>query len=235
MRASVATARESREATARLAGQLLPHEHEGAPQAVDLLATDDELGLVDKEVANVVAIVRPNVAKLATRDIRAVGVALNAAAKLTRRTVLLTAPDVLGLLEGLRLLVLRQRRVVAREVLEEGGLVHLGARGAAGAAVHVHRELAALGDASASLGLGVARDDARELDVEVHVVRHVADAVEEDLALLAERRHGRERLRHRLDREAGVATPRRPPEGGGRVARKLLVDEAHGQNIVVGA
>ena len=38
--------------------------------------------------------------------------------------------------------------------------------------------------------------------MEVHVVRHIADAVEEDLALLAKGRHGRERLRHRLDREA---------------------------------
>ena len=116
LRAGVATARESVRRRPDLPDSP-PHEHEGTPQAVDLLTADDELGLVDKEVANVVAIVRPNIAKLTARDIRAVGVALNAATELTRRTVLLTAPDILRLLEGLRLLVLRQRRVVAREVL----------------------------------------------------------------------------------------------------------------------
>ena len=233
LRSCVAATCELGQATATLASQLLPAEQEGTPQLIHLLTTDDQLRLVDQEVTRVVAVVAPRVTELRADRVGAVGVTLHAARELTTRTVLLAAPDVLGLLERLRLLIGGHVVVVHGEVLEESGLVHLGTRVARGTTVHEDWELTTRGDARAVLSLGVARDKTGKGDVNIEEINHISNAVQEDLALLAKVRACVEGLSERLNREAGVTLPGRAEEGGLRVSSDALVDEPLCKNIVV--
>ena len=125
LRAGVAATCELGETTTRLTRKLLPAEEEGTPELVDLLTTDDQLGLVDEEVTGVVAVVAPGVTKLGARLIGAVCLVVRAARELATRAILLAAPHVLRLTERLRLLVQRHVVVVRGQVLQKSRLVHL--------------------------------------------------------------------------------------------------------------
>ena len=186
-------------------------------------------------MAHVVAVVAEGVTELGADLIRAVGIALRAARELATRTVLLTTPDVLGLLEGIGLCVGGQVVVVRGKVLEEGRLVHLGTGLARTTVVHEDGELATGRDAWALLGASVARDQTREGDVKVEVVHHVTDTVQKDLCLLAKVGRSGEGLTHRLDGEEGVTLPLAAPEGGLRGTREGLVQHTAGDEIVVGS
>ena len=233
LRAGVAATRELGETTTRLTRELLPAEEEGTPELVDLLTTDDQLGLVDEEVTRVVAVVAPGVTKLGARGIGAVRLVVRAARELATGAVLLAAPHVLRITERLRLLVRRHVVVVRREVLEKSRLVHLRARVARGAAVHEDGELTTGRETRARLGLGVTGDETRKGHVNVKEVHHVTNTVQEDLTLLTKVGVGVEGLRERLDREARVTLPGGTPEGRLSVTGERLVDETLGKKIVV--
>ena len=79
LRTRVTATGELGKTTTRLTRKLLPAEEEGTPELVDLLTTDDQLGLVDKEVTRVVAVVAPRVTKLGTRLVGAVRLVVRAA------------------------------------------------------------------------------------------------------------------------------------------------------------
>jgi len=233
LRAGVAATRELGKTTSRLARKLLPAEEEGAPKLVDLLTTDDQLRLVDKEVTRIVAVVAPSVTKLRARLVGAVRLVVRAARELATRTVLLAAPHVLRVTERLRLLVRRHVVVVRREVLEERRLVHLRARVARGTTVHEYGELTTGRETRARLGLGVACDQTRKGHVDVKEVHHITNAVKQNLTLLTKVGVGVEGLRERLNREARVALPGGTPEGRLGVTGQGLVDETLGKKIVI--
>ena len=137
-----------------------------------------------QKMTNVIAVMRPRVPELRADGRRAVGLALDAAAQLTACAVLLAAPDVLGVLESLGLRVRGEVVVVGREVFKQSRFVLLGARRARSAAVHEDGELTALRDARAALGLGVTCHDAREGDMNVKPIDHIADTVKQNLRFL---------------------------------------------------
>jgi hypothetical protein len=79
LRSCVTTARKLGQATTALASKLFPTEKEGTPKLVNLLTTDDKLGLVNEEVTRIVTIMTPSVTKLRADLIRAIGITLHAA------------------------------------------------------------------------------------------------------------------------------------------------------------
>ena len=111
--------------------------------------------------------VRPHLPEFGADLVRAVGVALDAAAELAARAVLLAAPDVLGVAEGLGLGGGVEVVVVGGQVLEEGRLVLLAAGRARGATVHEDGETTTGGEAGGAINLGIGSDDAREHHVEI--------------------------------------------------------------------
>ena len=231
--ARVASTSQLCKSAARFARQFLPCEEEGAPERVDRLATDEELGLLDHEVANIINVVRVSVAEFWAYDIRAIRVLLRAARELLGGVIVDLAPLILGLLECGHLLLLREAVVIIREVLEELRLIVLGTGVARGAAVHedgelLPRERGARVDTVPLVNCG----DARKLDVKVKEVQEVSDPIDLYLTLLTKHGRGVEGLRETLHREARVTLPSGAPEGRLGVAGQSLVEHADRKNVI---
>jgi hypothetical protein len=181
----VATTSEFGETTTRLTGKLLPAEEESGPELVDLLATNDELGLGQKEVSHVIAVMAPHITEFRAHRIRTVRITLNTATEFPSSTVLLTPPDVLGLLESIRLSIRRHGVVVGRQVLKKCSLIHLCTRSACCTTIHEDRELSTGSKSRTVLGFCVASNETRQLHVDVQEIYHVTDTIQKNLAFLA--------------------------------------------------
>jgi hypothetical protein len=128
-------------------------------------------------MSDIVTVVCKGVTKLRADLVRAVGITLGAARELTARAVLLTTPDVLGLLEGIGLGIGGEIIVIDREVLEKSRLVHLGTGLARATVVHEDGELATGSNARALLGAGVASDEARKGNVKIQIIHHITYSI----------------------------------------------------------
>ena len=196
---------------------------------IDGLAANNQLGVCEEEVADVVAVVTPRVAELGARDVGAVGVAVDAAAELAPRAVLLASPYILRLPERIDLVVGRQVVVVCGKVLHQRSLVHATARSARGAAFHKGREL----DARAAIVVfRIPRHEAWEDDVDVQEVDHVARSIEQDLALLSKLDGRVKWLRERLTCEFSVLLVHASNVRFRRRSSQILVDAAVSVNVV---
>ena len=67
--ASVAASCEFRESSTRLTRELLPAEKEGGPELIDLLTSDDELGLCEQEMSYIIAVMAPRVTEFGAHGV----------------------------------------------------------------------------------------------------------------------------------------------------------------------
>ena len=224
LRARVPLANHLGETTARLAGELLPHEEEIVVKGVDCGATDDDARGADEELADVVCPVSPDAVELGAEGAGAV-LGLLAALERCARAVLVARPPVLGGAEHLRLGGLGGLGEAIVNVFLDDAAVGVGAGGAR--LRHVG-ELVARADAGAPLGGRVARGDAGKVHNDVHVVDKITVAVKGDLGFAAKSDGRIEGLANAFHRKVGVLVVAHLPEGERGVRGQVLVQSALG-------